>query len=118
MRNRLSLALLALLPLALSGCILLQLILLPFKLLFGAAGSVGSTVADARVEPIHGPAPTLTQMSDGRWLVEAPTEPAQFRVTLSTPAGATQSWVWPDDFRDVQPGADGIAEIPFLVAAR
>ena len=113
--------LLAAIPAVLAGCVLLELVAVPFRLLFSALESIGSGIESAvtsivQAEPIEGPAPTVVRRDDGAWLVEAPAAPSRFRVTVSSPGHTARSYVWPDDFKGVRAGADGVARVDCLLA--
>jgi len=108
----------------LAGCVLVDLVLLPLKLVFGAVGAVGEGASGAvgavvSTEPLEGPPPRVEPLDDGRWLVEAPSDAARFRVTLSAAGRESRTWTWPDDFRGAPVAADGSAHIDcFLEPSR
>lgn len=113
----------ALLPLVVTGCVVLDLLMLPLKLIFGAVEAVGGAVgglvaSNVTAEPIDGPAPAVSPLPDGRWLVEAPSESARFRVTVAASGHEPATYVWPDDFRGARPGPDGAVRIDCALTER
>lgn len=113
--HRRRLALLAL-PLVLTACGLLQVLMLPFQLIFSAISAVGSGIgslvgAGAAVETISGPAPETMTLADGRFVVRPSKEPSRFRVTVAAPGHVAQSWTWPDDFAGMATPDGRAAEI-------
>lgn len=113
----------ALLLLAVPGCILFSAIGALFSLLIEGVCAVGEGVATlagtvVRAEPLDGPAPTVTALGGGRWRVDPAREPSRFRLTVAAPDHAPRTFVWPDDFRGAAPGPDGVAHVRCLLAAR
>lgn len=108
--------LLALVPVLLAGCAILELVMLPVKLVFSLLESIGEGAASlvggvASVEPIDGPAPTVLREPGGDWLIEPAAEPSRFRVTLSAPGRASQTYTWPDDFQGIATDRTGTAHV-------
>lgn len=103
-------ALLSLAVIVLTGCVLVDVLLFPFKLLFELIGGIGSGIgsvlgAVAVVEPCEGSRPetmpTVQMLEDGRVLVAAPSRPDPFRIRFSAPGCEEVVMTWPADF----PGA-------------
>ena len=126
-RRLVRVALVLLAPLV-AGCALVNLITLPFRLLFGAVapaqgGERPVAGVIAVVEPCSAPRPTiapveeqslptLTQLDDGRFLVEAPALPRPFQVRFSAPGYEDRVISWP---RDVASGVGSDGEVKVLL---
>lgn len=88
------------LALNMTGCALLQLVMVPFKLLFSILGSAGSAVGVAEAGEIRGPAPIVREAGTGQWLVEGLRRDAPCRIVCSAPGYESRVYSWPGDFAE------------------
>lgn len=104
-------ALVPVLAIVLTGCVLMDILLFPFKLLFDVLGGIGSGIGSALdaiavVEPCEGSRPqsmpVAQVLDDGRVLVSAPSQPDPFRIRFSSPGHLDRVMTWPDDFGDAR----------------
>ena len=99
MKRRIGLTLGALFMLNLTGCGILNLLLLPFQLVFSLLGAAASSVGLSDVVPSHGPAPVVQEATDGKWLVSGLRRDAPCTIVCSAPQCDSQTFAWPGDFR-------------------
>ena len=86
-----------------SGCGLVQLVTLPFQLIFSLLGLIGDGVGSlvdsiVLVEPISGPPPIVRSHEPGEFALGPVGPESRFRVVCSAPAHETVTYLWPDDF--------------------
>ncbi|MCG3135768.1 MAG: hypothetical protein HMLKMBBP_03524 [Planctomycetes bacterium] len=110
-------------PLALTACGLLQVLLLPFQLIFSGLSALGSGIgsllgAGCTVESVEGPMPETMTLADGRFVVRpSRDEPSRFRVTVTAPGHASETYDWPDDFASMATPDGRAVEIRCFLAA-
>jgi hypothetical protein len=103
MRRRVGALILSFFVLNATGCALLDLAALPFKLLFSILGGAAGVVGLGDVDPAKGPPPIVRRVDDGRWLVADLREDAPCTIVCSAPDCEPRAFAWPADFR----GSDG-----------
>jgi hypothetical protein len=86
-----------------TGCALLQLIAIPFKLLFSLFGAAGSAIGVAYATPPSDPPAMVSAAGEETWLVEGLRRDEPCRITCSAPGRVSRSFEWPRDFE----GSDG-----------
>jgi hypothetical protein len=88
--------------LLLTSCLLVDLVMLPVKLIFGlfsAAGSaVGGLVSVSDVPPGSGEAPRVAAIAPDRWIVEGLRAEQPCTITCSAPGHQARVYAWPRDF--------------------
>lgn len=90
--------LVALLVLNLTGCGLLELVLLPVKLLFDLLGGAASSVGLTYTMPVEGAAPVVENEGGGRWSVTGLRPEAPCTIVCASAGFESRSFAWPADF--------------------
>lgn len=98
MVRRAGLLIATLLVLNLTACALLDIALLPLKLLFNIVGGAASAVGIADVRPSGGSAPVVESAGEERWLVTNLSADVPCTIVCSAPGCDPQSFAWPSDF--------------------
>ncbi len=105
------------LPLALTGCSILGLLMTPLQLLFSLFSSVGSGLGSltglASIEPLEGPPPELRQLPDGTWSVAGIEPGARFEIVFEAPGHTERRLRWPEDLADLP--RDDVGRVPIDV---
>ncbi len=119
--RRLTVPTLLLASTVLTGCALLTLLMLPFKLLFSAveaiAGGIGGLTGSSAFLQVHeGPAPLLMPLGDGRFAVENLHPDARFDVVISAPGHASRTYHWPEDLAHLDRAPTGDVEVTCVLA--
>jgi hypothetical protein len=86
------------LMLACGGCILIELVLLPFQLIFGLFGAAGGAVGIAQVEPPDATPPVVRQVDPEHWAVTGLREDVRCEIVCSAPGFEPRTYSWPRDF--------------------
>jgi hypothetical protein len=81
-----------------TGCALLGLVLLPFKLLISLLGALGGAVGVADALPERGPPPLARHLGGERWIVEGLRDDSPCAIVCTAPGCAPRSYAWPADF--------------------
>ncbi len=98
MIRRAALLALAFVVMQTTGCGLLEIALVPIKLLFSILGGIAGLVGLADVTPTRDPPPLVQNVADGQWLVTGLSPDAPCKIVCSAPGCAPRTYSWPDDF--------------------
>jgi hypothetical protein len=82
-----------------TGCAgLVEILMLPIKLLFELLGAAGSAVGLSHAVPMPEPAPLVQSAGPERWLVTGLRREEPCVITCAAPGFAPKSFRWPEDF--------------------
>jgi hypothetical protein len=98
MIRRVGLLCLAFLALNLTGCAVLNILMLPIQLLFTLLGAVGGLVGLDYAEPDRHPAPVVCRVDGEKWLITGLAPDAPCTIVCSAPGCETRTYAWPRDF--------------------
>ena len=109
MKRRMGLLILAFLVLNTTGCIVLDLVRIPIRLLFSLFAGMGSLVGLADVTPTREPPPIVQNVGGEKWLVTGLSPDAPCTIVCSAPGFETLNYSWPSDF--VGRGEDVVVQL-------
>jgi len=81
-----------------TGCVALDIIKIPFQILFSILGGAAGLVGLADVTPTREPPPIVRNVGGEQWLVSGLTRDAPCKIVCSAPGCETRTYSWPQDF--------------------
>jgi hypothetical protein len=88
----------SLLLLGASGCALLQIVMLPFQLLFSLLGAAGGAVGICDVRPVTAPPPVVENVAPDQWRVTGLRADVSCRIVCTAEGVEPRVYEWPRDF--------------------
>ena len=81
-----------------TGCILIEILLIPIQLLFSLFGAAGGAIGIAQVEPPNATPPVVQQIDAEHWQVTGLREDVRCQIVCTAPGFETKTYSWPSDF--------------------
>src|SRR5262249_51643219 len=85
-----------------TGCAVLDIVMLPIRLVLSLLGAIGGAIGIADAVPERGPPPVVSRVGEERWAVDGLRSDAPCTIVCSAPGFETRTFAWPADFDDVR----------------